>query len=193
MAAPVESMTVTLPVRLVAPVPLKFTVIVQVLPAATLWPEQVSAPLLNRLPATVAAPNVTEPEPTTVSVTTLETVPGWLPNASVLPANAPGFVAEVNDTCGATPVPVSVADTGVGGCTVVLLVPPIVTVADADPAAVGANATLTVHEAPTGRLAPQLAAFAGNPPLVTRVKGAAIPVTVIPLRGELPVFVTVRF
>src|SRR4029077_707544 len=94
---------------------------------------------------------------------------------------------------GVTPVPVSVADTdGVGGCSVAL-VPPMVTVADADPDAVGENATLTVHDAPTASVVPQLGALPGKPPLVTRVKGAAPPVMVMPLRGELPVFLTVRF
>ena len=70
-------------------------------------------------------------------------------------------------------------------------VPPTVTVPEADPVAVGAKATLIPHEAPTARVEPQLGRLAAKP-VLTRIKVPAIPVMVMPLSGELPVFFTVR-
>jgi hypothetical protein len=86
-AAPVESTTVKVPARGIVPVPLKLIVIVQ--EPVTVLPEQLSVPLLKRVPVTAAVPNVTEPPPTTLSVTMLDTVPAGLPNARVLPDNVP--------------------------------------------------------------------------------------------------------
>src|ERR1700751_1677021 len=74
---------------------------------------------------------------------------------------------------------------------VVVGVPPTVTVAAAEPVAVGAKAPLIPHEAPTARVEPQLGRLAAKP-VLTRVNGPAIPVMVMPLSGELPVFFTVR-
>jgi hypothetical protein len=113
-AAAVESTTVSVPVRGTVPVPLKLIVIVQEPPPAMVLPEQLSVPLLKRFPATAAFPNVTEPPPTTLSVTVLDTVPAGLPNASVLPDNVPK-VGELYVTRGATPMPDKLADTGDGG------------------------------------------------------------------------------
>ena len=77
-----------------------------------------------------------------------------------------------------------------------MIVAPTVTVAVALPADVGANRTLTVHEAPTANELPQFGALPGKAPLVTRVNGevaVVTPVMVMPARAELPVFATVKF
>ena len=70
----------------------------------------------------------------------------------------------------ATPVPVRLTLTGV----TVTPVPATVSVPVCAPvnADVGANCSLTVHEAPTASVLPQLGAPAGNVPLVTRVNVA---------------------
>ena len=105
--------TERLPVRLLLPAgALKLTTIVQVPPTATVWPEQVSVPLLNAvLPppfVTAAVANVTGAVPT-VSVTVLETFPDRFPKARVVPVKVPGDVADVKETVPLPIVSVSVA------------------------------------------------------------------------------------
>lgn len=69
----------------------------------------------------------------------------------------------------ATPVPVRLTLAGVTVTPVPATVRvPVWLVAD-----VGANCTLTVHDAPTASVFPQFGAPAGNVPVVTRVKAAA--------------------
>jgi hypothetical protein len=101
-------------------------------------------------------------------------------------------VAPVNDTSAATPLPVRLAD----GVAPVGAVYATATVAPGFPTAVGANRTLTVHEAPTANEVPQFGALPGKAPVVTRVNGevaVVTPVMVTPARAELPVFATVKF
>src|SRR5207253_362730 len=90
---------------------------------------------------------------------------------------------------GATPVPVSVTDAGV---TARPLSPATFRVLENDTTVVGANTTLTVHEAPTASVVPHEPA----PPCtaVARANGCGAPAPNVKLRpdsAELPVFVSV--
>ncbi len=172
------SLSVTAPVRVPVAAGVKFTLIVQLAPAATVpaqlpSPANAKSPLITKLPL-----NVSVELPVLVSVTncTALVVPTvWLANASEAGERLTTGPVDVE-----APVPVRVA---VCGLPVALSV--TATAAVRIPEAAGVNVTLIVQLAPAATDVPQVLLSAKSPPLVP------VMAILVMLKDALPVLESV--